>query len=80
MKVWTLFQFNNIYFRLHDQVNERAFELKSKIDNCFWDINKKLYEKKSAIIQSKEKNIYHDKLIRTLCNHNKLVEVVKISQ
>ncbi|XP_025407280.1 E3 ubiquitin-protein ligase TRIM33-like [Sipha flava] len=73
-------QIDKTMLLLHQKINERTLDLKKEVDVFFEEVKKTLDENKKDILESKQKNIYYDKLINIFFNHDNALDVIKTSK
>lgn len=67
-------------FRLHDEVNKRALELKKSTEYCFRDINDEINKNKKVIHDALMSNDYRKKLIKTILDLNDINDIITLSK
>lgn len=67
-------------FRLHKEINKRAFELKYLVDNCFLDTIGETYKNKETIKDLQNRNKYYIEITKSVLSHNNLSDILNVSR
>lgn len=67
-------------FRLHKEINKRAFELKYLVDNCFLDTVGETYKHLQTFKDLQKKNKYYIEITKSVLNDNNLSGILNISR
>jgi len=80
IKLFKYFHFFFTCFRIHQEINKHALEIKYLVDNCLLDTIGETYKIKHTLKNLQNKNKYYIEIAKSVLSHNNLSDIFNVSR